>query len=77
MQGPRAAAVVQRGHQALVIKRHYYGRDYAVLPGGSIEAGESFKQAAARGLGRQAPWKPEQRVNCSSANTSAAKPGTS
>ena len=34
----------------LVIKRHYYGRDYAVLPGGSVEAGESFEQAAAREL---------------------------
>lgn len=50
MHGPRAVAVVQRGHQVLVIKRHYYGRDYAVLPGGSVEAGESFEQAAVREL---------------------------
>lgn len=50
MHGPRAVAVVQRGHQVLVIKRHYYGRDYAVLPGGSVEADESFEQAAVREL---------------------------
>ena len=50
MHGPRAVAVVQRGNQVLVIKRHYYGHDYAVLPGGSVEPGESFEQAAAREL---------------------------
>lgn len=50
MYGPRAVAVVQRGRQVLVIKRHYYGRDYAVLPGGSVEPGESFEQAAVREL---------------------------
>ena len=50
MHGPRAVAVVQRRNQVLVIKRHYYGHDYAVLPGGSVEPGESFEQAAAREL---------------------------
>jgi len=33
-QGPRAVAVVRRDHEVLVIKRHYQGSDYAVLPGG-------------------------------------------
>jgi hypothetical protein len=28
---------VQRDRELLVIKRHYRGRDYAVLPGGSVE----------------------------------------
>ena len=50
MHGPRAVAVVQRGRHVLVIKRHYYGRDYAVLPGGSVEEGESFEEAAVREL---------------------------
>jgi len=50
MHGPRAVAVVQRGHQVLVIKRHYFGRNYAVLPGGSVEEDESFEQAAVREL---------------------------
>ena len=62
MQGPRAVAVVQRGHQVLVIKRHYYGRDYAVLPGGSVEAGESFEQAAVRELREESTL--EARAMC-------------
>jgi len=50
MHGPRAVAIVQRGNLLLVIKRHYYGCDYAVLPGGSVEPGESFAEAAVREL---------------------------
>lgn len=50
MHGPRAVAIVQRGHRVLVIKRHYQGHDYAVLPGGSVEPGESFEDAAVREL---------------------------
>ena len=34
----------------MIIKRHYQGRDYAVLPGGSVEPGESFEDAAVREL---------------------------
>lgn len=50
LPGPRAVAVVRRGHEVLVIKRHNNGADYAVLPGGSVEPGESFEDAARREL---------------------------
>ena len=47
---PRAAAVVVDGDQVLVMKRHKRGRDYAVLPGGGVEEGETAAQAALREL---------------------------
>ena len=47
---PRAAAVVVRGDQVLVMKRHKRGRDYAVLPGGGVEEGETAAEAALREL---------------------------
>lgn len=50
MIGPRAVAIVQRGRQVLIIKRHVRGNDYAVLPGGSVEPGETFEAAAIREL---------------------------
>ena len=50
---PRAVAVVVRDGRVLVVKRHYAGRDYAVLPGGGLEPGESFEAAAERELWRR------------------------
>jgi 8-oxo-dGTP pyrophosphatase MutT (NUDIX family) len=50
VQGPRAVAVVRRGQEVLVIRRQFNGADYAVLPGGSVEPGETFEEAAVREL---------------------------
>lgn len=47
---PRAVAVVVDGQRILVIKRRMNGRDYAVLPGGGVEPGESADRAAVREL---------------------------
>ena len=38
------------GDRVLVVKRHKRGRDYAVLPGGGVEAGETAAEAALREL---------------------------
>jgi ADP-ribose pyrophosphatase YjhB (NUDIX family) len=47
---PRAAAVVLDGDRVLVMKRHKQGRDYAVLPGGGVEPGETDTEAVLREL---------------------------
>ena len=50
---PRAVAVVERDGKVLVIRRHLDGRDYAVLPGGGIEDGETPAEAALRELNEE------------------------
>src|SRR3954470_15023671 len=50
---PRAVAVVVRGAKLLVIARRLDGQEYAVLPGGGIEPGESPEQAAVRELAEE------------------------
>jgi predicted acetyltransferase/ADP-ribose pyrophosphatase YjhB (NUDIX family) len=47
---PRAVAVVVRHAKLLVMARRLDGREYAVLPGGVIEPGESAADAALREL---------------------------
>jgi 8-oxo-dGTP pyrophosphatase MutT (NUDIX family) len=47
---PRAAAVVVDGDRVLLMKRHRDGRDYAVLPGGGVEEGETPAEAVLREL---------------------------
>ena len=42
--------MVVNGDQVLVMKRHKHGRDYAVLPGGGVEEGETAADAALREL---------------------------
>jgi ADP-ribose pyrophosphatase YjhB (NUDIX family)/predicted acetyltransferase len=51
--GPRAVAVVVRGHKLLVMARRLDGREYAVLPGGRVEAGETPAEAAIRELAEE------------------------
>ena len=50
---PRAVAVVVRGNKVLVIARRLDGREYAVLPGGGIEPGETAAMAAVRELAEE------------------------
>jgi len=62
MHGPRAVAIVVRRRQVLVIKRHYRGHEYAVLPGGSVEPGESRGGRDCRGRS----WRSAARTTASS-----------
>jgi 8-oxo-dGTP diphosphatase len=49
----RAVSVAIDDGQVLVIRRHKNGRDYCVLPGGGVEAGEGEEQAAVRELAEE------------------------
>lgn len=51
--GPRAVAVVVRDNKLLVIARRLDGREYAVLPGGRVEPGESAAATAVRELAEE------------------------
>jgi 8-oxo-dGTP pyrophosphatase MutT (NUDIX family) len=44
----RAVAVIVQNKRLLVIHRQKGGRDYYVLPGGSVEEGEEIEQACVR-----------------------------
>ena len=44
----RAVAVIVQNKHLLVIHRQKPGQDYYVLPDGSVEPGESIKQACVR-----------------------------
>ena len=46
----RAALVVLRGDEMLLVRHRKAGREYWVLPGGHVDAGESAEAAAAREL---------------------------
>jgi 8-oxo-dGTP pyrophosphatase MutT (NUDIX family) len=46
--GDRVAALIQRGDDILLIARQKGGQSYYVLPGGTVEAGESAEEALAR-----------------------------
>jgi len=50
---PRGVAVVVRGHKLLVMARVLDGVEYAVLPGGGIEPGETPEGAAVRELAEE------------------------
>ena len=47
---PRAAVVVLRDQEVLLVWRRRQGRVYCVLPGGGVEPGETSEQAAWREL---------------------------
>lgn len=45
---PRGAVIIIKDNKILLIKRHKCGRDYYILPGGTMDKGETIKQTAIR-----------------------------
>ena len=50
---PRVTAIILRGRQLLLIHRIKEGRDYFVLPGGSVEDGETLISACMREIAEE------------------------
>ncbi|GAB3919661.1 DNA mismatch repair protein MutT [Microlunatus endophyticus] len=51
----RASCIVIRDDRVLLMHRQRDGREYYVLPGGGVEAGESAEQACRRELAEETP----------------------
>lgn len=49
----RAAAIVIKDHQLLVMHRINKGKEYWVIPGGGVEEGETIEQAVVRELSEE------------------------
>lgn len=48
MLRPRARCVILQDDCILMVRQHHDGREFWTLPGGGVEEGESFEQAAVR-----------------------------
>jgi|GEM_PF-276261 len=51
---PRAGIILEENGKILLIKRHKFGRDYYVIPGGTLENDETPKQTAIREVEEEA-----------------------
>lgn len=50
---PRACGAVIRNGKVLMVRHRHDGREYWTLPGGGVEPGETFEQAAVREMAEE------------------------